>query len=474
MQHPTSALPATKLESMSHFEADDHTPQASSSAQSSTGHDAMPAPANAAPSAFAHFANTVMTRLTPTPRRKTYQHPRPTLWFVIRRTWARAIAMQVWDVAATMTFYLVLSLLPGLIAITSIVSLLDFTEETVWTLAGLINDLIPALEPAQVATVVFSVINTPAGVTALTLGLIGSLYSASNVVAAFHRAMNRIYDTREGRQFVYFRFVVFVETVVLMIASLALLLLIILGGDFSRRLGEMLGLTQETIAMWNLLKWPVILLVLIFLVSQAFYRGPNVHRPRYRIISTGATFTVIVLFSALVFTGWLLERVAVFEQLFNTVNGILYVILMVWAAFIVMLGAAAWDAEMLRARQLASGYAASEALQLATEHTWVLRRLDAEAANRRRISGIIVDNYHSGQAVTTTKTAQLTEAGTCWSIKEPDYRPSTGRPFHAEASPSPVPPARDVTQRDVGHRVDDGTPDAAAQDDGTAGNTTSH
>src|SRR5699024_1538498 len=60
------------------------------------------------------------------------------------------------------------------------------------------------------------------------------------------RAMNRIYDTRQGRPFVYFRFVVFIETVVLITASLALLVFIILGGDFSVRLGKMLGLTQET------------------------------------------------------------------------------------------------------------------------------------------------------------------------------------------------------------------------------------
>src|SRR5690625_504061 len=330
---------------------------------------------------------TVFAKLRPKRPTVTYQHPRPTLWFVIRRTWARSIAMQVWDVAATMTFYLLLSVLPALIALTSMVSLVDFTEETVWTIGGLVNDLIPAIEASWVVTTLLQIVETPGGVTALTLGLIGSLYSASNVVAAFHRAMNRIYDTREGRPFIYFRFVVFVETLVLMVASLLLLLLIILGGDFSVRLGEVLGLTQEAVATWNILKWPLILLVLIFLVSQAFYRGPNVHRPRYRIISSGAAVTVIILFAAIAFTGWLLDQVAMFEQAFFTVNGILYVILLIWVAFIVMLAATAWDAEILRAKQLASGYAAGDELQLATEHTWVLRQLDAETENRRRISG---------------------------------------------------------------------------------------
>jgi len=380
--------------------------------------------------------STVLAKLRPKRPTVTYQRPRPTLWFVIRRTWARAIELQVWDVAATMTFYLLLSVLPGLIALTSMVSLIDFTEETIWTVAGLVNDLIPAIEAPWVVETLFRLIDTPGGVVALTLGLIGSLYSASNVVAAFHRAMNRIYDTREGRPFLYFRFVVFLETLVLMIASLALLLLIILGGDFSRRLGELLGFTQETIATWNVLKWPLILVVLIFLVSQAFYRGPNVLRPRYRMISSGAAFTVLVLFTAIVFTGWLMERIALFEQVFNTVNGVLYVIVMVWVAFMVMLAAAAWDAELLRARQLASGYPASDELQLATEHTWVLRQLDDEAANRRRISAIIVDNYHTGDPVTITKTPQLTEADTLWAVTEPDYSPSTGTPFHATTAPS--------------------------------------
>ena len=405
---------------MSHSSADAHDSQSTSTRASGS----------------KSVAGSAIAKLTPDRPTVTYRHPRPTVWFVIRRTWERAIAMQVWDVAATMTFYLLSSVLPALIALTSIVSLVNFTEETIWAFAGLVNDLLPAVEESWVVDTLFSLINTPGGLTALTLGLIGSLYSASNVVAAFHRAMNRIYDTREGRPLIHFRFVVFLETLVLMFASLALLLLVILGGDFSRRVGEMLGFTQETIATWNVLKWPLILVVLIFLVSQAFYRGPNVQRPRYRVISGGAVFTVIVLFTAIVFTGWLLERIAVFEQLFNTVNGILYVIVMVWLAFIIMLAAAAWDAEMLRARQLASGLAAADELQLATEHTWVLRQLDAEAANRRHISQIVVENYHTGHPVTLPKTAQLTEAERLWAVKEPDYPISTGTPFHAATQSS--------------------------------------
>ena len=42
--------------------------------------------------------------------------------------------------------------------------------------------------------------STAAG-TALVIGLVGALWSASGYVGAFSRAMNRIYGVREGRPY---------------------------------------------------------------------------------------------------------------------------------------------------------------------------------------------------------------------------------------------------------------------------------
>src|SRR5699024_3496375 len=108
---------------------------------------------------------------------------------------------------------------------------------------------------------------------------------------------------------------------------------------------------------------------------------------------------------------------------------------LVWLAFIVTLAAASWDAEMLRARQLASGYEARHELQLATVHTGVLRRLDAEAENRRRLSESIVQNYSDGKPVNTAKTPQRPAAGSLWARKEPTYGASPGAPAHAAVTP---------------------------------------
>src|SRR5690625_7357937 len=129
---------------MSHFAADsDDTPSTASAPNTSSAHEPKPSgPQHVVASAFAKF--------TPSRPTVTYHHPRPTLWFVIRRTWARSIAMQVWDVEATLTFYMHFAVLPALSALTSMVSLVDFTEEDVWTIGGLVDDLIPASAAAWV------------------------------------------------------------------------------------------------------------------------------------------------------------------------------------------------------------------------------------------------------------------------------------------------------------------------------------
>ena len=59
---------------------------------------------------------------------RTYRRPRVTLFHVIRRTIMKLVDMQVWDVAGSMTFYSLLSVVPAAISVVSIVSLLGLQD----------------------------------------------------------------------------------------------------------------------------------------------------------------------------------------------------------------------------------------------------------------------------------------------------------------------------------------------------------
>ena len=168
-----------------------------------------------------------MAGSTAAPRRlRTYTRPRVSLLYVLRRTLHRLFELQVWDVAAAMTFYGALSLLPTVIALLSVVSLLGVEEETVDAAAHLAAEIWPSLTPDVVREWILTLGSAGPGTGAVVLGAVGTVVSASGAVGAFHRAMHRIHDTREGRPFLHFRLVVFVETLALMLGAVLILSLI--------------------------------------------------------------------------------------------------------------------------------------------------------------------------------------------------------------------------------------------------------
>ena len=376
-----------------------------------------------------------MAGSTAAPRRlRTYTRPRVSLLYVLRRTLHRLFELQVWDVAAAMTFFGALSLLPTVIALLSVVSLLGVEEETVDAAAHLAAEIWPSLTPDVVREWILTLGSAGPGTGAVVLGAVGTVVSASGAVGAFHRAMHRIHDTREGRPFLHFRLVVFVETLALMLGAVLITILVVVGGDLSLRLGQAVGLTEETVQTWNVVKWPVILVVIALIVTLAYRLGPNVRQPRYRPLSLGAVAVVVLLFGAAVALGWITDRFGQFAVV-GRINSAIGVLALAWVACIVLLAGAAFDAEVLRARQLAVGIDASVEIQLATRRTAVLEDSERHEARNRRLARLVADAVRAGENLTIEATPLLSEEGRLLAVESGQRGPedvSSGSPFHAD------------------------------------------
>jgi len=365
------------------------------------------------------------------------------LLYVARRTLHRLLDLQVWDVAAAMTFFAALSLLPTVVALLSLVSLLGVEEETVDAAAHLAAEVWPALTPEGVRGWILALGATGTGTTAVVLGAVGTVVSASGAVGAFHRAMHRIHDTREGRPFLLFRLVLLVETLGLMLGAVLVAVLVVLGGDLSLRLGQAVGLPEETVLTWNVLKWPVILVVIALTVTLAYRLGPNVRPPRYRPLSAGAVTVVLLLFAATVALGWLTDRFGELAVV-GRINSAIGVLALVWVACIVLVAGAALDAEMLRARQLAVGLDASAEIQLATRHTAVLEAAERHEQRSRRLARLVADAVRTGEDLTIEATPLLSTEGRLFAVASGRRAPedvSSGRPFHVAQTPGGPPRA---------------------------------
>ncbi|MGO1981420.1 MULTISPECIES: YihY/virulence factor BrkB family protein [Brachybacterium] len=374
-----------------------------------------------------------------------YARPRLSVLHVLNRVRMRLLDIQVWDVSGTMTFYLLLSVFPGAVAAVSMTSIIGVEGATLDAFTSMLAEVFPTLDPGPFLAAIKAVSSTSGGVLGLTLGTIGSLLSASNGVAAFHRALHRVYDTREGRPFLWFRTIVFGETVLIVAVIMLAFGMIVVGGEASQRIGEFIGIPLIAFHAWNLVKWPILLVILIIAVSLAYYHFPNVRLPRYRVMTLGSTVTVLVLFGAALLAGQLMVYATRFAEVLTVLNGLIAIMLLLWAANIVIISGAALDAEFLRARQIASGAEAWDVIALEHHATHALDFLAADAAQAEAIGREVADAARTGAPLRRRRSVWIVDADSPLAVNPPTSHSAMTWSDHAPDGAPAAPPAPTTT-----------------------------
>ena len=93
------------------------------------------------------------------------------------------------------------------------------------------------------------------------VGLAVAIWSASGYVGAFMRASNAIYDVEEGRPIWKTLPVRVGLTVVLLVLVAVSAIAVVLTGGLAEQVGDVIGLGSTAVAVWDIAKWPVLLVV---------------------------------------------------------------------------------------------------------------------------------------------------------------------------------------------------------------------
>ena len=168
-----------------------------------------------------------------------------------------------------------LSLFPALLAMISLLGVFGQGESTTDTLLELVERIGQDDAVDQLRQPITQMTETNAAGFALVFGLAGAVWSASGYVGAFGRAMNKIYEVDEGRPFWKLRPLNLAITVVTVLLAAVVLLGLVVTGPFAEELGDTLGLGDTTVTVWNIVKWPIMLLVVVFVVAVLYYATPE-------------------------------------------------------------------------------------------------------------------------------------------------------------------------------------------------------
>jgi membrane protein len=214
---------------------------------------------------------------------------------------------------------------------------------------------------------------------ALVVGIIGAIWTASGFVRAFGRAMNLMYDVDEGRPFWKLYPVMLGVTLVLVTVVVIMMLLLILSGGFAQALGDMIGLGETALMVWNIVRWPILVLLVVFMIAVLYYATPNIKQPKFRWLSIGAVVAIVVMALATAGFGFYVANFGNYNATYGAIGGVIVLLLWIWIMNVVLLFGGELDAEIERGRQLQAGIRAEETLQLPPRDTRHSRKLTEKA-----------------------------------------------------------------------------------------------
>ncbi|MEO8106207.1 MAG: YihY/virulence factor BrkB family protein [Actinomycetes bacterium] len=256
------------------------------------------------------------------------------------------------DLAAALTYFAVLSLFPALIALLSLLSLAGQGTETVDAIVNIVSNVGGRSVADSVRPTLVSLSQTPGAGLALVLGLSVSLWTASGYVGAFGRAMNRICGVAESRPIWKRRPVLLLVTFVMVILVAAAALILVVSGPVATAVGQQFGLGSTTVTVWGILKWPVLLVIVMFVVAFMYYSTPNVQQPRFKWLSPGAIVATLAWVVASILFGFYVANFSSYDKTYGSLAGVIVFLLWLWITNLALLFGAELDAELERDRQL--------------------------------------------------------------------------------------------------------------------------
>jgi membrane protein len=275
-------------------------------------------------------------------------------WGALKRTVREFKEDNLTDWAAALTYYGVLAIFPALIVLVSILQLVG--ESATQPLLDELGTVAPG--PAkEIFTSAIEDLQGQQGAAGVLfiVGLLGALWSASGYVSAFMRASNAIYDMEEGRP-IWKTLPVRVGLTLVLLALLSVTTLaVVLTGGLAEQVGNLIGLGSTAVTIWNIAKWPVLLLVVSFMFALLYWAAPNVKQAGFRWVSPGGILAVV---------GWLIASAAFafyvanfgsYNKTYGALGGVIVFLVWLWISNIMILLGAEFNAELERGRAIQGG-----------------------------------------------------------------------------------------------------------------------
>jgi len=265
------------------------------------------------------------------------------------------------DWAAALTYYSVLSVIPGLIALISLVGLVadprTITEDLTDPVTGLGPGASTDFLRGPIADLTAH--RNAAGIL-LVMGLLGSLWVTQGYSGAFTRAANVIYEVEEGRPFLKRHTLQMCVTLLQVLLISVVVAALVVTGPAAKTVGSALGIGDSTVLAWDIVKWPVMAFLVVIAVGLLYYATPNAQLRGFRSVLPGAVLSMALWAVATAVFAVYVANFASYNKTYGLLGGVFTFLVWMWITNVAVLLGAQFNAECERSRQFAVGMPEAE------------------------------------------------------------------------------------------------------------------
>jgi len=201
--------------------------------------------------------------------------------------WQRASVMQG---AAEMAYFLLLSLVPIILVIANMIPLLPMETVEVLNIA---QDVIPTNIYGMLEPTLVGYLESSSG-SAISIGVIAAIWSASKIVSSLRRVLNETYATIEVKNFI-------VDRILSMLVMLAIIItiglgffIVVFGEQILGIVEELTGATIPIVEQFLAFSWIPLGILLIIVFTIIYHFVPN-HHLAFKYSLPGAIFSTFAL-----------------------------------------------------------------------------------------------------------------------------------------------------------------------------------
>jgi membrane protein len=250
--------------------------------------------------------------------------------------------------AAALAFYLTLAIFPAMIFLMAVIPYLPIAHVD-QAILDLLGQALP-VEAARMLSSVVEEVTTRRSGALLSLGIVGTLWAASNGMYAVMQQMNVACDVEEGRPFLRARATALGLTLLFAVLVLGAFSLVVTGGIIQGWLGDRFGFSDALLNFFVVFRWVVIVLALLLAVAGIYYAAPNCPR-RFRLLSPGTITATLLLIGASLAFRLYAAHFGDYDATYGSIGAVIVLMLWLYLAGFVMLLGAELDGALERRRQ---------------------------------------------------------------------------------------------------------------------------